>query len=134
MDDKMRKRIAEEIEKLNIVMKARKKSKEGKSKPSPKKSGFVNKRTRISQATGNTYNSNSDTDQPHWSKASISEEEDIGIHNSRGISRVGIINEEVKGWTSSSKQQEAPPEPKNTKEEIRLEKLKESYKIISQLG
>ena len=34
------------------------------------------------------------------------------------------MNEEVKGWTSSSKQQEAPPKPKNTKEEIRLEQMK----------
>ena len=38
--------------------------------------------------------------------------------------RVGIINEEVKGWTSSSKQQEAPPETIKTKKEIRLELMK----------
>ena len=63
-------------------------------------------------------------DITHWSKANSREEEEIGIRKCRIISRVDIINEELKGWTSSSKQQEAPPEPKNTKEEIRLEQTK----------
>ena len=39
-------------------------------------------------------------------------------------SRVEIMNEEVKGWTYSSKQQESPPEPTNTKEDICLEQMK----------
>ena len=38
------------------------------------------------------------------------------------------MNEEVKGWTSSSKQQEDPTEPTNTKEEIRLEQMKRKVK------
>ena len=53
-------------------------------------------------------------------KGRISEEEEIGISKCRRRSRVDTINEEVKGWKSSSKQQETPPEPTNTKEEIRL--------------
>ena len=36
----------------------------------------------------------------------------------------------MKGWTSSSKQQEAPPEPTKTKEEIRLEQTKIKVKIV----
>ena len=38
------------------------------------------------------------------------------------------MNEEVKGWTSSSKQQEAPPEPAKKKEEIHLEQMKRKVK------
>ena len=57
-------------------------------------------------------------------KGSSSEEEDIRKSNCKKISPVGIINEDIKGWTSSSKQQETPPEPTNTKEEIRLEYIK----------
>ena len=68
----------------------------------------MNKRTRTSRETSSTSNSNSDADPPHWNKLKISEEEMIGIHKCRKRSRVDIINEEVKGWTSSPKQQEAP--------------------------
>ena len=53
-----------------------------------------------------------------------SEEEEIGIHKCRTRIRVDNMNEEVKEWTSSSKQQEPPPETTNTKEEIRLEQMK----------
>ena len=38
------------------------------------------------------------------------------------------INEEVKGWTSSSKQQKYPPEITKTKEETRLERTKRNLK------
>ena len=38
------------------------------------------------------------------------------------------MNKEVKLWTSLSKQQEALPEPTNTKEEIRLEQTKRKVK------
>ena len=38
-------------------------------------------------------------------KESNSEEEEIGIRKCRRKSRTDKINEEVKGWTSSSKQQ-----------------------------
>ena len=48
-------------------------------------------------------------------KGIISEEEGIGIRNFMKRSRVYIINEEVKVWTYSSKQQEDPPEATNTK-------------------
>ena len=37
---------------------------------------------------------------------------------------VEIINKKVKGWTYSSKQQEAPPESIKSKEEIILEEMK----------
>ena len=49
-------------------------------------------------------------------KGISSEEEDIGIRKCRRKSRVEIMNEEVKRWTFTSKQQEALPEPKRTKE------------------
>ena len=39
------------------------------------------------------------------------------------------MNEEVKGWKSSPKQQEAPPEITNTKEDIFLEQMKIKVKI-----
>ena len=55
---------------------------------------------------------------------SSSEEEGIVILKCRRRSRVDIINEEVKGWTYSSNQQETPPKPTKTKEEIRLEMIK----------
>ena len=42
-----------------------------------KKGCFVNKTTRNSQAISNTSYSNINLDIPQWSKASISEEEDI---------------------------------------------------------
>ena len=54
-------------------------------------------------------------------KGNSSEEEEIGISKCRIRSRVGIISEEVKGWASSSKQQEAPLEQKKTTKDIRLE-------------
>ena len=54
-------------------------------------------------------------------KGSSSEEEEIGIRKCRRRSLADIMNEEVKVYKSSSKQQEAPPEPTNTKEDIRLE-------------
>ena len=38
------------------------------------------------------------------------------------------MNEEVKGWTSLSKQQKSPPETTNTKEEIRFEQMKREVK------
>ena len=49
-----------------------------------------------------------------------SKEEDIGIRKCRIMSRVDNMNEEVKVWRYSSKQQEFHPEIPNTKEEIRL--------------
>ena len=64
-------------------------------------------------------------------KESSSEEENIGIRKCRRRSRVDNMNEEVKGWTSSSKQQESPPEITKTKEEIRLEQMKREVKRAS---
>ena len=64
-------------------------------------------------------------------KGSSSEEEYILIQKCRVRSRVDIINEEVKGCTSSSKQQEDPPEPTKTKEEIRIEQMKINVEIAA---
>ena len=61
-------------------------------------------------------------------KVSSSEDEYIVIRKCRRRSRFYIIKKEVIGLTSSSKQQEAPPEPTNTKEEIRLEYIKRKVK------
>ena len=61
-------------------------------------------------------------------KGNSSEEEYIGILKCRRRSRVEIMNKEVKGWTSSSKQQEAPPELTKTKEDISLEHMKRKVK------
>ena len=61
-------------------------------------------------------------------KGSSSEEEEIRIRTCRRRSRVDIINKEVNVWTSSSKKQDAPPEPTKTKEEISLEQIKTKVK------
>ena len=47
-----------------------------------------------------------------------SEEEEIGIRKCRRKSQIDKINEEVKGWTSSSKQQEYPPEKQRPKRRL----------------
>ena len=43
----------------------------------------MNKTTRTSQATSNTYNSNFNADTPRWSKSGSSEEDGIGIRKGR---------------------------------------------------
>ena len=53
-------------------------------------------------------------------KGSSSKEEDIEVCKFSRRGRVEIMNKEVKRWTYSSKQLEAPPEITNTKEEISL--------------
>ena len=58
-----------------------------------------------------------------------SEEEEIGIRKCRTRIRVDNMNEEVKGWTSSSKQQEPPPKITKTKQEISLEHMKRKVNI-----
>ena len=64
-------------------------------------------------------------------KESSSEEEKIGILKCSKRGRVDIMNNEVKVWTYSSKQQEAPPEITKTKEKISLEQMKRRVKIES---
>ena len=61
-------------------------------------------------------------------KGSSSEQKEIEIRKCRRRIFVDIINEEVKEWTSSSKQQEDPPEPTNIKKEIHLEHMKRKVK------
>ena len=72
--------------------------------------------------TGNFETVNEET------KENNNEEEDIGIRKCRRKIQIDKINEEVKGWTSSSKQQEYPPEKRKTKEETRLEQTKRKFK------
>ena len=60
----------------------------------------MNKTTRTSQATSNTYNSDFNTYIIHWSEASSSEGEDIGMSKCRIKSNIEIINKEVKGSSS----------------------------------
>ena len=63
------------------------------------------------------------------SEANSSGEEEIGIRKCSRKRQIDKINEEVKGWISSSKQQEYPHERTNTKEETRLELTKRKLKI-----
>ena len=57
-------------------------------------------------------------------KKNINEEEDIGIHKCRRKSPIDKYNEEVRGWTSSSRNPERPPDTKKTKEMNRLKNSK----------
>ena len=57
-------------------------------------------------------------------KGNSSKYEQIGILKCRRRSRVDIINEELKGWKSSTKQEESPTEPTNTKDDISLKQMK----------
>ena len=61
-------------------------------------------------------------------KENISEEEEIGIRKCRRKSRIDKFNEEVRGWTSSSKKKECPPEITKRKEENCLENTKRKLK------
>ena len=61
-------------------------------------------------------------------RGEINEEEDIGIRKCRKKSRIDKYNEELRGWTSSSKNPECPPETTKTKEENRLENSKRELK------
>ena len=60
-----------------------------------------------------------------------SKDHDIGICRCRRRSQVDFMNKEVKGYISSSKQQEDSPKITNTKEEIRLEWMKRKVKIAA---
>ena len=61
-------------------------------------------------------------------KENISEEEEIGIRKCRRKSRIDKYNEEVRGWTSSSKNPECPPERTKKKDENRLENKRIKFK------
>ena len=51
-------------------------------------------------------------------KKNINEEEEIGIRKCRRKSPIDKYNEEVRGWTSSSKNPERPPDTKKRKRRI----------------
>ena len=57
-------------------------------------------------------------------KKNIIEEEYIGRRKCRKKIPIDKYNEEVRGWTYSSKNPERPPDNKKTKEENRLENSK----------
>ena len=48
-------------------------------------------------------------------RKNINEEEDIGIRKCRTKSTIDKYNEEVRGWISSSKNPECPPDRKKQK-------------------
>ena len=102
-----RKQSATEVEILNRK-KDRNKNKEGTSKPPPEKSCFVNKTTRKSRETSNTYYSNFNADTPQWSEGSISEEEDIGMCEGRRKINFYNTNKEVKGKSSEEEEIKIP--------------------------
>ena len=62
-----------------------------------------------------------DAENLNGKKENIIEEEEIGIRKCKRNSQIDKYYEEVRGWTSSSKNTEFPPERTNTKEENRLE-------------
>ena len=64
-------------------------------------------------------------------KKNVNEEKEIGIHKCGRKSRIDRYNEEVRGWTSSSKNPECPPETTKTKEENRLENQKIKLKQVA---
>ena len=64
-------------------------------------------------------------------KKNINEEEYIGRCKCRTKILIDKYNEEVRGWTYSSKNPERPPDNKKTKEENRLEKSKRKKKLAS---
>ena len=60
-----------------------------------------------------------DAENSNQKEKNINEEEDIGIRKCRTRITIDKYNEEVRGWTSSSKNPERPPDTKTTKEENR---------------
>ena len=99
IENQSRKHSAAEVERLNRK-KDRNKSREGTSKPSPKKGYFVNNTNRTSQTTSNTYTLYFNADTPLWSEENSSEEEDIVMRKGRRKSNVENKNEELKGESS----------------------------------
>ena len=64
-------------------------------------------------------------------KKNINEEEDIEKRKCRTKGPIDKYNEEVRGWTYSSKNPERPPDNKKTKEENRLEKSKRKKELAA---
>ena len=155
IENKPRKQSAVEVERPN--RKKGQKQKKGRYIQAFSKKGcFVNKTTRTSRATSNTYTRDFNAYIPHCSGSSSGEEEDIGMCKCRRKInaenknvdvkgkrseveeikipkcirriRVEITNKEVKGWISSSKQQDDPTEPTKTKEDISPEQMKRKVK------
>ena len=56
----------------------------------------MNKITRTSQTTSNTYNSNFNANTPLWSETNSSEEKDIGIRKDRNFFHDETKNKRVK--------------------------------------
>ena len=56
----------------------------------------MNKTTQTSLVTSNNFNSNFNSNIPHWSEEIISEEEDMGMLKFRRKSDIEITNEVVK--------------------------------------
>ena len=65
-----------------------------------------------------------DAENLYEKEKNINEDEDIGIRKCRRKSPIDKYNEEVRGWTSSSKNPERPLDTKKMKEENYLENSK----------
>ena len=61
-------------------------------------------------------------------KKNINEEEEIGIRKFRRKIRIDKYNEEVRGWKSSSKNPERPPDTKKNKRDESFRKFKKKVK------
>ena len=59
-----------------------------------------------------------DAENLNEKEKNINKEEEIGIHKCRTKSPIDKYNEEVRGWTSSSKHPERPPDTKKRKRRI----------------
>ena len=70
------------------------------SKPSPKIGCFAEETNRTSQANSDSYKSNSDAKKGACNEARISEEEDVGMRNSRRKGDFEHTNKELDGKSS----------------------------------
>ena len=85
----------------------------------------MNKKTRISQTTNNTYNWNSNANIPQWSEARSSENGEIGMTKCRR-KNVDIINEEVKVISSELEETKILKCTRKNQVDIIKEETKES--------
>ena len=63
-------------------------------------------------------------------KKNINEEDDIGIRKCRRKSPIDKYNEEVRGWTSSSKNPERPPDTKKNERGESFRRVKKKERTI----
>ena len=94
----------------------------------------MNKITRTSRATSNTYNSNFNANTPLWSEASSGEEEDIGMLKGRRKSNSVNTNKEVRGKITEEEEIEIPKCSRKSHVETVNEETKESSSEAKEIG